>query len=165
MQQQGWARGGQREGGEDRERKTAKKRGDGVIYKQTGTTQSEATPPKRLPKPSLFQFLSPSPPPSFTRVFPTLFDGHEAFSRQRIWCMPEIGARTRVKWAACRPAPRFTHADFLCFLRASSPPCLPRNEKPREYNREYIRWVGAQGLILLLNIFWLVFLETRYYLR
>lgn len=68
MQQQGWTRGA-REREEDRKRKTAKrakKRGDGVIYKQTGTTQSEATPPtpKQLPPPqTVFQFLSSRPPP------------------------------------------------------------------------------------------------------
>lgn len=83
--------GGQRERGRigrEKLRNARRNGGDGVIYKQTGTTQSEATPPtpKQLPKPSFNSsrlVLSPLLP-TFTHVFPTLFDGHEAFSRQRI---------------------------------------------------------------------------------
>lgn len=82
--------------------KCAKKRGDGVIYKQTGTKQSEATPDDAASALRSLLARNASRSSSLLHVFRRRSTHTLPCIRKRIWCMPKIRDAYARKWAPCQ---------------------------------------------------------------
>ena len=96
--------------------KCAKKRGDGVIYKQTGTKQSEATPDDAASALRSLLARNASRSSSLLHVFRRRSTHTLPCIRKRIWCMPKIRDAYARKWAPCPRSPAIHARWFPLFL-------------------------------------------------